>query len=75
MGTLYVRSVDDDVIEKLKQRASTQGVSLSSYVNGALRTIAARPTNAEIAERLWRIPRDEAPTTQQILDAIQDGRR
>jgi plasmid stability protein len=75
MTTLYIRDVADEVAETLKQRAAAAGMSLSAYVARELATIAARPTNAEIVQRLKNRDRSTGPTTADIVQAVQDSRR
>lgn len=75
MKTLYIRDVPDDVAEKLKERAAAEGRSLSAYVGAELTKIAARPTNAEIVARLRARDRATGPTTDEIVAALQTGRR
>ena len=75
MTTLYIRDVDDVVAETLKERAAAAGMSLSAYVARELATIAARPTNAEIAQRLKNRDRSAGPSTADIVQAVQDSRR
>lgn len=75
MATLYVRDVPEAVAETLKARAAAQGQSLSAYVGAQLAIIAARPTNAEIVERLRGRGRSEQLSTQRILDEVRDARR
>lgn len=53
MATLVqVRDVPDDVHRTLKSRAAAAGVSLSEYLRTVLERDAARPTPAELAERI-----------------------
>ncbi len=75
MTTLYIRDVADEVAETLKQRAAAAGMSLSAYVARELATIAARPTNAEIIQRLKDRDRSTGPTTEDIVEAVHDSRR
>ncbi len=75
MATLYIREVPDSVAEVLKTRAAEQGQSLSAYVNVQLGIIAARPSNAEIADRLRARDRSDAASTQRILDELDATRR
>ena len=75
MTTLYIRDVSDEVAETLKERAAAAGTSLSAYVNAELTKIAARPTNAQIASRLRARDRSGGPTTDEIVAAVQAGRR
>ena len=53
MGTLVqIRDVPDDVHRVLKARAAMAGVSLSEYLRALLARAAARPTPAELSERI-----------------------
>lgn len=75
MTTLYIREVPDEVAATLKERAAEQGMSLSAYVGAELAKIAARPTNAEIAVRLRARDRSQGPATDEIVAAVEAGRR
>ncbi len=75
MTTLYIRDVSDDVAETLKVRAAAEGKSLSAYVAAELTRIASRPTNAQVVARLRDRDRSEGPTADQIVEAVQAGRR
>lgn len=75
MTTLYIRDVPEEVSERLKRRAEASGQSLSAYVAAELSKLAARPTNAEIAERLAARDRSAGPTTEEIVSELQVGRR
>lgn len=75
MATLYIRDVPEPVAESLKERAAEAGMSLSAYVARELADIAARPTNAEIVKRLKARDRSRGPSTAEILEAIEAGRR
>lgn len=75
MKTLHIRDVSEEVAEKLKDRAAAEGRSLSAYVGSELTKIAARPTNAEIVARLKARARATGPSTDEILAAVQTGRR
>ncbi|MBT0992968.1 antitoxin [Cellulomonas sp. DKR-3] len=75
MATLYIRDVSDEVAATLKVRAAEAGTSLSAYVSRELERLAARPTNAQIVEQLRSRDRSEGPTTEEILAAVEAGRR
>ena len=49
---LQLRNVPDELHRKLKARAALEGMSLSDYLIGELRGVAARPTVRELRERL-----------------------
>lgn len=75
MATLYIREVPEQVATTLKERAAAQNQSLSAYVNAQLAVIAARPSNAEIVERLRARDREPGATTRRIVGEVQAGRR
>lgn len=75
MKTLYIRDVSDEVVETLKERAAAEGRSLSAYLATELAKIAARPTNAQIVDRLRERDRSTGPTAEEIVAAVEAGRR
>lgn len=75
MSTLYIRDVSEEVAETLKKRAAAEGKSLSAYVRAELARLAARPTNAEIVDRLKARDRSSGPTSEEIVAAVRAGRR
>ncbi|NLJ55257.1 MAG: antitoxin [Intrasporangiaceae bacterium] len=75
MTTLYIRDVPDEVAQTLRRRATASGMSVSAYVAAELALIAARPTNAEIVERLKSRDRTDGPSAQDIVEAVHAGRR
>lgn len=75
MTTLYIRDVPEKVAETLKERAAAEGKSLSAYVSAELAKIATRPTNAQIVAALRARDRSAGPTADDIVDAVQAGRR
>ena len=75
MTTLYIRDVPAEVAETLKQRAASEGLSVSAYVAGVLAQIASRPTNTEVVERLRGRDRTGGPTTAEIVAALELERR
>ena len=75
MTTLYIRDVSDDVAATLKERAAAEGLSLSAYVAAELATIATRPTNEQIVARLRARDRSSGPSSDDIVAAVQAGRR
>ena len=75
MTTLYIRDVSDDVAATLKERAASEGMSLSAYVAAELTKIATRPTNEQIVARLRARDRSSGPSSDDIVAAVQAGRR
>lgn len=61
---IQIRNVPEDLHRELKARAAQNGKTLSDYLLGELRTLAARPTMQEWAARaakLTPIEVDETP--------------
>lgn len=75
MTTLYVRDVPVEVTQTLKERAAAEGKSFSAYVVTELGRIAAKPTNAEIVQRLRLLDRSQGPTGAGIVQALEQSRR
>ena len=51
---IQLRHVPDDLHRRLKARAALEGVSLSELLLREARSVAERPTVAELRERLAR---------------------
>ena len=51
MSDLNVRNVPEPVLERLKEQAAAEGVSLSEWVRAALADRAELPTAGELAAR------------------------
>jgi plasmid stability protein len=51
MADLNVRAVPDDVVERLREQATAEGVSMSEWVRVALADRAALPTAVELSAR------------------------
>lgn len=54
---VQIRNVPDELLGELKARAARERLSLSDYLLGQLRQIAARPTLDEVLDRLEARPR------------------
>jgi antitoxin FitA len=64
MSMIQIRNVPDDLHRELKVRAAQNGMTLSDYLLGELRTLAARPTMQEWlarAAKLTPVELDETP--------------
>lgn len=73
MAVLQIRDLPDDVHRQLKVRAAASGVSLAEYARGVLGRAAARPTAAELAERIAaRGPVVPSESTVDAVRAIRD---
>jgi plasmid stability protein len=72
---IQLRHVPDDVHRKLKARAALEGLSLSDYLLQEVRKVAARPTLAELEERLARrVPVALRESTARAVRAERDRR-
>ncbi len=75
MGVLVqIRDVPEEVHRTLKSRASASGLSLSEYLRGVLSRTAARPTPAELSERIAirgsvRLPESSELAVRSIREA------
>ena len=52
MVMIQIRNVPPDLHERLKQRASAEGMNLSDYLKRELQRVVAVPTNADIMARV-----------------------
>ncbi len=69
---LQVRHVPDDVHAALRARAAEAGVSLSEYVLRELRTLAERPSRAEVLARAAR--RGGRLSFEDAVEEVRAGR-
>ncbi len=74
MAIVQVRDVSEEALNALKNRASEQGLTLSAYLRAELERLAARPTNAEIVDRLARRDRTDGPSTADTVAEIRRTR-
>lgn len=72
MPLIQVRDVADATVNALKARAAERGLTLAGYLREELDRLAARPSNADIAERLARRTRRGGPS---VADALAEVRR
>lgn len=72
---LQVRNLPDDVHAKLKQRAKDEGLSLSDYVSRELAALVSTKSNREIVEWAKAHPLFPDITTEDIVQAVHDGRQ
>lgn len=71
MTLVQVRDVPEDTVNALKARAGERGLTLSAYLRAELDRLAARPTNAEMVERLARRKPRNGPSTAEIVAEIR----
>lgn len=69
---IQVRDVPEATVNALKARAAERGLTLTGYLRGELDRLAARPSNADIAQRLARRNRRGGPS---VADTVAEIRR
>ncbi|MGH3870505.1 MAG: FitA-like ribbon-helix-helix domain-containing protein [Pseudonocardiaceae bacterium] len=74
MRLIQVRDVPEETVNALKARAAERGLTLAGYLRGELDRLAARPSNADIAERLARRNRRGGPSVSDTLAEIRRTR-
>lgn len=70
MGTVYLRNVPDDVVERLERLAARERVSVNTY---AMRELAEASRRADNADLLGVLP-DLNVDTEDIVSAVNEGR-
>ena len=72
---IQIRDVPDALHRRLKARAAMAGMSLSDYLLAEMKEIIARPTLAELRERLHRRkPVAADPHTAQLVREEREAR-
>jgi antitoxin FitA len=71
MALIQVRDVPETTVRALKAQAAERGLTLTAFLRAELDRLAARPTNAEIAERLARRDRRGGPTAADTVEEIR----
>lgn len=74
MALVQVRDVSETTLSSLKARAAERGLTLTAYLRVELDRLAARPTNADIVERLARREREGGPTLAETVAEIRSTR-
>ena len=72
MALIQVRDIPEATLNALKAQAAERGLTLTAYLRAELDKLAARPTNAEIVDRLARRNRRGGPT---VTDTVAELRR
>jgi hypothetical protein len=70
MGTVYLRNVPADVVERLERLAARERVSVNTY---AMRELAEAARRADNADLLGALP-DLNLDTEDIVAAVDQGR-
>ena len=71
MALVQVRDVPEATLNALKAQAAERGLTLTAYLRAELDRLAARPTNAELVERLARRNRRGGPTAAETVAEIR----
>lgn len=74
MAAIQVKNVPEDLHTLLRERAESEGTSISDIVLRALRRELTRPRMQSWLEEVARDP-DTKVTRQDIVTAIAEGRR
>ena len=78
MGTLTIRKLDDEIIDRLKERARTRGRSLESELRALLAQSSRQPLILDALAEADRIaamtPRDVPQTDSVVLLRAGGGR-
>jgi hypothetical protein len=74
MPLIQVREVPEETVNALKARAAERGLTLAGYLREEFDRLAARPSNADIAERLARRNRRAGPSVADTLAEIRRTR-
>jgi antitoxin FitA len=71
---VQIRNMDSALHRKLKIRAAENDMSLSDYLKKELARMAAKPTLAEMSERLKKLPAVKtSEETAEIIRSMRDG--
>jgi antitoxin FitA len=71
MALVQVRDVPESTVNALKARAAERGLTLTAYLRAEFDRLAARPTNAEVIERMARRTRRGGPTVDETVEEIR----
>lgn len=74
MPLVQVRDVPEHTVRSLRVLAAENGMTLAAYLRRELDRLAARPSNAEIAQRLAQLGRAGGPTAAQTVHEIRRTR-
>jgi antitoxin FitA len=71
MALVQIRNVPEATLNALKAQAAERGLTLTAYLRAELDKLAARPTNADLVERLARRSRRGGPTAAETVAEIR----
>lgn len=75
MALVQVRDVPQATVDALERLAAERGLTLAAFLRSELDRLAARPSNAEIANRLARRDRSGGPTTAESVAKVRRVRQ
>lgn len=70
MSSLYLRNVPDEVVDRLKELARREGISVSALAIRDLTHSSLRVSNSAVLDALPDLGTD----TDEIVDALHEGR-
>ncbi len=73
MGQVLIRNLDEDVIARLKNKASGKNLSLEQYLRDTL-TESVRPTKDELIAEFDRIRHQAGSVDRDPADLIREDR-
>lgn len=71
MSLVQIRDVPQETVNALRARAAELGLTMTAFLRAELDRLAARPTNAEVMDRLARRSRDGNPTVADTVAEIR----
>jgi antitoxin FitA len=71
VALIQVRNIPDETVTALKMRAAERGLTLAAFLRVELDRLAARPSNAEIVERMARRDRSSGPSVEDTVAEIR----
>lgn len=71
MALVQVRDVPEATVRALKAQAAERGLTLTAFLRAELERLAARPTNAELVERLAHRARRGGPTVADTVAQVR----
>lgn len=75
MSLVQVRDVPEATVAALKVRAAERGLTLAGYLRIEFDRLAARPSNADVVERLSGRNRRGGPTVADTVAEIRKTRQ
>lgn len=73
MANILVRDLDEEVIQRLKDKAAADGKSMNTLLNERITEYANEPTSAELTRRFKALTRIDV-SSEQITELVQSAR-